>query len=174
MLRTLFYALLAALILWAIVAGVRSFFYTLPAKDRELAQISFDNMHMNPDLQDNLVKLSAVKEGEFRCETKGLNDAHAAGRFAYNAMVILMHQDNALVKTGRNFLTMHGYQDGKLIFDVTYDYEVRAIPEVTLRGRFEGENYVPTYGPVSIAPEPRAPSRQPSIPPTARGPFGLA
>ena len=133
MLRNLLYVLIGALIVWGIVAFIQGFFFSLSAKDRELASISLDNMRLDSVLQGNLVNLKPVKTGEFRCDTKGLPDAHSVGRFAYNAMVILMHQDNETVKTGLNFLTIHGFQDGHAIFDVTFNYASQGI----FRGHFE-------------------------------------
>jgi hypothetical protein len=147
--RNLIYLALAALIIWAIVAGIQHFFHSQPAKDRTLASVTYEEMRLNSDLKDNLVSFKLIEPTKYRCETKGLNDAHAAGRFAYNAMVVLLYRNDAIVKTGRTEFTIYGYQDRELIFEVHYS---NIMPEVTLKGRFEGIEYVPTFGALPATP----------------------
>jgi hypothetical protein len=72
-------------------------------------------------------------------------------------MVVLTERNDSLIKTGRNFFTIYGYQDGKQIFEVTYNYDLGALPQVTLMGPYAGTDWAPTFGPISTAPEPVSP-----------------
>jgi hypothetical protein len=165
MLRNLIYTLVAALLIWAVVGAVRAFFYSQPAKDRDLANAALETMRLSSQCRDNLVGFKLIKPEHFRCDTKGLADAHSAGRFAYNTMAILTERNDSMVKTGRNNFTIYGYQDGQQIFRVTYNYALGSMPKVTLMGKFQGETYVPTFkGQTSIphSTEP-SPSNQPRL-----------
>ena len=173
MLRNLIIATIGALIIWAIVAGIQNFFYSLPAKDRALASATFDNLRLSPQFKDHFVDFKLTRSGDYRCDVRGMTDAEDVGRFAYNAMVVLSQRNDAVVKTGRTDFTIQGYQDNRLIFEVTYNYNPGAAPQVTLKGQFSDYLYVPRFGPVSSAPienhvEPALPT------PAGRGRHGLA
>jgi hypothetical protein len=157
MLRNLIYTAIAALLIWAVVAGIQSFFHTLPAKDRALTHATLVNLRTNESLRDNVVDFTLIEPGKFRCETRGLTDPNDVGRFAYNSMVVLTERNDSLIKTGRNLFTIYGYQDGKQIFEVTYNYDPGSMPQVTLMGPYAGTEWAPKFQPISTAPQPAPP-----------------
>jgi len=113
------------------------------AKDRDLAEMAELNMKSSSEFIANFVSLEFGDEpGKYICVTKDLNDAHATGRFAYNAMVVLLERNNTKVKTGRTDFIIIGQQNGTEIFEVTYGVG-QVTPSVTLKGPFAGETYEP-------------------------------
>ncbi len=119
------------------------------ARDKNLARMTYENMQRMPQSKDNLVSFKCSGPGEYICETTGLNDSHSAGRFGYNSMVVLIER-NGVVMTGRALFKIHGYQNGEPIFEVTYNLD--GLPEVKLKGPFEGEEFEPTFGSAMIVP----------------------
>jgi hypothetical protein len=116
------------------------------AKDRDLAEMAGTNMATSATFMANYVSLEFAEEpGKYICVTKDLTDAQAAGRFAYNAMVVLDERNNTKVKTGRSSFVIIGQQDGTEIFEVTFGVG-QTRPTVTLKGPFEGETYTPGAG----------------------------
>jgi hypothetical protein len=175
MLRNLIYTLIAALLIWAVVAGIQSFFFSQPAKTRDLMNATLEAMKNNPQYGDNIVDIKLIGPKQYRIETTGLADAHSAGRFAYNSMVYLTERNDSLVKTGENEFTIMGFQDGQQIFKVTYVHGNDQKPDVTLMGKFEGEKYIPQFRGQSSVPQTSTPINKtgPSLK-TRTGPFGLA
>jgi hypothetical protein len=175
MLRNLIYTLIAALLVWAVVAGIQSFFFSQPAKTHDLMNATLEAMKANPQYGDNILDIKLMGPKQYRIDTTGLSDSHSAGRFAYNAMVYLTERNDSLVKTGENEFTILGFQDGQQIFIVTYAHGNDQIPEVTLMGKFEGEKYVPQFKGQSSVNQNSTPKNntEPSLK-TSHSPFGLA
>lgn len=113
------------------------------AKDRDLGDMVQTNMRTSSEFIANFVSFEFAGEpGKYICVTKDLNDAQAAGRFAYNAMVVLDERNNTKVKTGRNNFSIIGQQNGTDIFEVTFGTG-QITPTVTLKGPYAGEVYAP-------------------------------
>ena len=131
-------------LMWVAAAGCQGMLDPQAAKDRDLGQVVEDNMKTSNEFMGRIVSFELEEPGVYRCVTTGLNDVQAAGRFAYNAMIVLDERNNSLVKSGRSDFTIIGEQDGTDIFRVTISAGGR--PQVTLMGPFEGETWTPRGG----------------------------
>ncbi len=138
MTRRILLPVLAAI--WILSLGCANMLNLQAAKDRDLGHMVHENMRSSPHFQDNFVSFSLVEIGGYRVVTKNLNDAQEAGKFGYNSMVLLDERNNTKVRTGRSSFTITGVQDGVTIFEVRYTGGDRI--RVTLKGPFEGEEYV--------------------------------
>lgn len=111
-------------------------------KDKHLARMTAENLGYLDRTADNFVSFKCSGPGEYICETSNLDDAIAAGKFGYNAMVVLVER-NGVVMTGRGSFVIHGFQNGTPIFDVHYSHE--GLPVVTLLGPYAEIDFAPTF-----------------------------
>lgn len=128
-------------VMWVVWSGCAGLLDSQAAKDRDLGHVVQENMKTSNEFRDNIVSFSLEESGVYRCVTEGLTTAQEAGRFAYNAMVVLDERNNSLVKSGRSDFKIIGEQDNTQIFEVTIAAGGR--PRVTLMGPFEGEEWSP-------------------------------
>lgn len=113
------------------------------AKDRDLGNMTQENLRTSNHFRDNIVSFEFSGEpGKYICNVKDIADGQAAGRFGYNAMVVLDERNNTKVKTGRDLFIIEGRQSGTVIFEVRFGVGILR-PEVTLKGPYEGEVYEP-------------------------------
>ena len=131
--------LIAAMVTWVLVPGCFDMLNQQVQKDKNLAHVVHENLGTLPDFQANFVSFEYIDAGKYRVNTRGLEDAHAAGVYGYNTMVYLLERNDTKVKTGRTSFTITGFQDGAVIFVVRYSGA--GFPKVELKGRFEGEEY---------------------------------
>jgi len=109
------------------------------AKERDLGHMVEENMKTSKTFMNNFVSFSLTESGKYKCVTKGIKDANEAGKFAYNAMVVLLERNDTKVKTGGNAYTIYGEQDLQPIFEV---YATAGVPpKVTLKGVYEGQTW---------------------------------
>lgn len=133
--------------------------------DARLAKVISEDMAENARFKDHFVGFKLVEPGHYEVETIGLTDAHEAGTFAYNSMILLV-TTNWKIQTSFSIFTISGQQDGVQIFQVTNDEWGR--PSVTLMGPFEGIEYVPTFSKMDpLYPEIESESIVGKIPTTA-------
>jgi len=126
--RILLLALAALLI---VAAGCQGLLDPQAAKDRDLGKVVENNLKTSSEFMDYVQSFRLVESGVYKCVTRGLTDPQRAGRFAYNAMIVLDERNNTLVKSGRTEFTIIG--EG-------------VPPQVTLKGPFEGEVWQPSTG----------------------------
>lgn len=142
MLQRTILVLLAAIIL-AMSGCFSDILDTQRAKDRDLGQMAEDNLKSSPEFVGHIVSFAWYDEpGRYRCVVKDIDDAQRAGRFAYNAMIVLDERNNSVVKTGRDQFLIIGVQSNETIFEVRYGVGF-VTPKVILMGPFEGEEYSP-------------------------------
>lgn len=142
MLQRTILILLAAIIL-AMSGCFSDILDTQRAKDRDLGQMTEDNLTSSREFIDHIVSFSWDNgPGKYRCVVKDIDDAQRAGRFAYNAMIVLDERNNSVVKSGRDQFLITGVQNNETIFEVRYGVGI-VTPQVTLLGPFEGEEYSP-------------------------------
>jgi hypothetical protein len=136
MLKRLIIAVIALLCVVSIGCG--NLLDQAAAKNRDLGQVVENNMKTSNEFRDYITSFTWDGEpGMYRCVTHDIPDGQAAGRFAYNAMVVLDERNNTLVKVGRTEFTIIGEQGGSEIFEVSITAGTR--PRVTLKGPWEGE-----------------------------------
>ena len=112
------------------------------AKARDLGQVVETNMKTSDEFRNYIVTFQWDNvPGVYRCVTQGIPDAATAGRFAYNAMVVLDERNNTLVKIGRSDFTIIGEQDGTQIFEA--HLTAGSNPTVALKGPWANETWVP-------------------------------
>lgn len=142
MLQRIILVLLAAIIL--VMSGcIGDILNTQRAKDRDLGQMAEDNLKSSPEFVDHIVSFTWDNEpGRYRCVVKDIDDPQRAGRFAYNAMIVLDERNNSIVKSGRDQFLIIGVQSNETIFEVRYGVGF-VVPNVTLMGPYEGEEYSP-------------------------------
>jgi len=114
------------------------------AKDRDLGHMVYDNMKTSQEFQENFVNFTLVAPTKYKLVTRDLADAQVAGKYAYNAMVLLLERNDTKVKSGRSDFTIIGEQDKVQIFEVTGG--AGRPPLVKLMGPFEGQTYSPQFG----------------------------
>lgn len=136
------YILVCLALLWVVTAGCQGMLDPQAAKDRDLGHVVEENMKTSNEFIGRIVSFELEEAGVYRCVTTGLETAQDAGRFAYNAMIVLDERNNSLVKSGRSDFTIIGEQNGTDIFRVTISAGGR--PQVTLMGPFEGETWAPS------------------------------
>ncbi|HDS29826.1 MAG TPA: hypothetical protein ENN67_02155, partial [Firmicutes bacterium] len=139
------FTVLLILGIWITWISWNGFLNSQSAKDKQLARLTGENLKTIDLTCDNFVSIKCVGPGEYLLETKGLNDAHEAGKFAYNAMAVL-DERNTVVLTGRASFVIHGFQNGEPIFDVTWNFT--GLPKVKLLGPFEDFDFTPSFGKV--------------------------
>ncbi len=132
------------LAIWAGILAYNHIFISDDTLDYRLGRVAYQEMQNRPDqFGDNLVDFRMTSTGIYRMNTEGIDSADQAGKFAYNAMVVLIHAKWEM-QSSRFIHTIQGYQDGELIFEVTNTSQDE--PVVTLYGEFEGDEYVPSFG----------------------------
>jgi hypothetical protein len=135
--------------IWIAWISWNGFLNSQTQKDKQLGRMTAENLKNLEQTRDNFVSLKCVGPGEYVLEARGLQDANEAGRFGYNAMVVL-DERNTVVMTGRTSFLIHGFQGGEPIFDVTWN--LSGLPKVTLLGPYEGTDYAPAFGHVERGP----------------------
>ncbi len=144
MLRNLILIVVALAVVWGGFVVYNYLFTSQETVDSRLANMTMKEIGFRKDLfDDHVVSFDPLEPGKFNMVVKGVGSGHDAGRIGYNALAILDGQ-NIKLNSPRNVFIIEGYQDGELIFTVTYI--TNAPPEIVLHGPFEGEEYVPSFG----------------------------
>ena len=143
----------AAGLLLAIYAGIllyNHYFKSEDTLDHRLGKQAYATMLDRDDVfKDHVTGIELVEPGTYNLQTQGLTDSHTAGNIAYNSMAVLV-MTKWKMQASRHIFTIYGYDGDELIFEVTNTQFDE--PIVTLRGKFEGDEYSPAFGPQTSAP----------------------
>jgi len=149
-LRNLILIVVALAVVWGGIVVYNYLFTSQETVDTRLANMTMKEIGLRKDLfDDHVVSFDPLEPGEFNLVVKGVGSGLDAGRIGYNALAVLDGQ-NIKLESPRNVFIIYGYQDGELIFTITYI--TNAPPEIVLHGPFEGEEYIPSFG-KAINPE---------------------
>jgi hypothetical protein len=134
--------LLIALLCLTVAGCLGDMLNAQSAKDRDLGAVVEENMKTSDEFRDFIVSFTFDGvPGQYRAVTKDISDAQRAGRFGYNAMIVLDERNNTKVKSGRSEFKIIGEQGGVETFEVTM--AAGQSPQVTLKGPYTGEVYTP-------------------------------
>jgi len=143
MLRHLIFVVVLLGLVWGGMSLYNYLFRSRKTVDHRLAERTMKEIPFYPHLfDDHIVSFEAIGPGTFKLVTQGLDDGHEAGRLGYNILAVL-DGVNIKLKSPRNVFKIYGYQDEKLIFEITY--VTNSEPEIILHGPFEGIEYAPSF-----------------------------
>jgi len=120
--------------------------------DHRIAKKTMEIINFNEGIfGDHVTDIEIIAPGEYRILTDGIDDPVEAGKIAHNVIAALFNSALDL-EVQRHTFVIEGFQDGSLIFRGYVSGSM--IPEITLHGPFEGEEYSPETG---YVPEPAKP-----------------
>ena len=147
--------LIGAGILLLIFGGMKAyehFFQSEDTFDHRLGRAAMEDILDRPDVfGDHVVNLTLMEPGVYRMDTQGLDTARDAGNIAHNSMAALSMAKWEM-QAARHGFTIYGYDGEEMIFEV-HNTDMDE-PVVTLHGRYEGMEYIPSFAPqTSLPPE---------------------